>query len=129
MTLKLPNRSNFGPPGYRIRKRRPLITRYLRLALLLFTTWACHVPAAIFVVTNVNDSGAGSLRQAILSANASAGVADTITFNIPGTGPFTITPLTALPTVTDPLVIDGYTQPGASANTLTNGDDVVLKIM
>src|SRR5215471_6308886 len=35
-----------------------------------------------FVVTNTNDSGAGSLRQAILDANANAG-ADTINFNIP----------------------------------------------
>lgn len=33
----------------------------------------------------------------------------------------TITPTTALPTVTDPVVIDGYTQPGASVNTATDG--------
>ena len=42
-----------------------------------------------FEVTNVNDSGAGSLRQAILNANGLAG-ADTITFNISGTGVHTI---------------------------------------
>lgn len=41
--------------------------------------------AAGFVVTNTSDSGAGSLRQAILNANANgAGVVDTITFNIAG---------------------------------------------
>ena len=36
---------------------------------------------ATYTVTNTNDSGAGSLRQAILDANANAGV-DTIEFNI-----------------------------------------------
>ena len=40
-----------------------------------------QVILAIFTVTNTNDSGPGSLRQAILDANASAG-ADTITFAI-----------------------------------------------
>jgi hypothetical protein len=39
-----------------------------------------YTPA--IVVTNTNDSGAGSLRQAILDANALGGT-DTITFNIP----------------------------------------------
>jgi hypothetical protein len=47
------------------------------------------VPAT-FTVTNVLDSGAGSLRQAILSANLTANVPDGIHFNIPGTGPHTI---------------------------------------
>ena len=64
-----------------------------------------------FLVTNTNDSGPGSLRQAILNANASAG-ADIISFAIPGAGPFTITPASALPTITNPVVIDGTTQPG-----------------
>jgi len=41
--------------------------------------------ATTFTVTNTNDSGAGSLRQAILDANAAAG-ADTIAFNVSGTG-------------------------------------------
>src|SRR5262245_55941784 len=87
-----------------------------------------------FSVTNTLDSGAGSLRQAILDANAHAntlnagGVADTIAFNIPGSGVQTIAPLSALPTITDPVVIDGYTQPGASPNTLPSGDNAVLLI-
>jgi hypothetical protein len=63
-------------------------------------------------VTNTNDSGAGSLRQAILSANAGIGVLQTITFNIPGTGPFTIQPLTPLPAITAPTVLDATTEPG-----------------
>jgi hypothetical protein len=73
-----------------------------------------------FVVTNTNDSGRGSLRQAILDANASAGD-DLITFAIPGRGPHTITPATPLPAVEptgDPLpdlgtlIIDATSQPG-----------------
>ena len=99
----------------------------LLVALLFCSMGLGQAFAATFAVTNVNDSGAGSLRQAILSANASANVLDTITFNIGGVGPFTITPLTDLPTVIDPVVIDGYTQPGASANTLVNWDVAARK--
>ncbi|HBJ36744.1 MAG TPA: hypothetical protein DDZ51_18710, partial [Planctomycetaceae bacterium] len=64
-----------------------------------------------FVVTNTNDSGAGSLRQAILDANALAGH-DTITFNIAGSGTQIINALSALPTITDQITIDGTTQAG-----------------
>jgi hypothetical protein len=64
-----------------------------------------------FTVTNTNDSGPGSLREAILDANASPGP-DTIDFSI-GSGVQTIAPMSALPTVTDPVVIDGTTQPGS----------------
>lgn len=68
-------------------------------------------PQMTFTVTNTNDTGAGSLRDAITLANSNAG-ADLITFNISPAGPQTITPLSALPTITDPLTIDGTTQPG-----------------
>jgi CSLREA domain-containing protein len=57
-----------------------------------------------------------SLREAINAANANPGT-DTIAFNIPGAGPHTIQPLSALPTITDPVIIDSYTQPGSSPNT------------
>ncbi len=67
--------------------------------------------AATYTVTNTSDSGAGSLRQAITSANATS-AADTITFNISGTGIHTITPATQLPIITSPVTIDGTTQPG-----------------
>src|SRR5262249_3175761 len=77
-----------------------------------------------FTVTNTNDDGPGSLRQAILDANGMPG-ADTIVFNIPVSGVQTIIPLTPLPTITDPVTIDGFTQPGASANTLAVGDNSV----
>jgi titin len=73
--------------------------------------------AAIYTVTNVADSGTGSLRQAMLNANGNLGL-DTITFNVAGTGPFTIIPASALPTITDPVIIDGTTQPGYAGTPL-----------
>ncbi|MEZ5729495.1 MAG: DUF4347 domain-containing protein [Burkholderiaceae bacterium] len=66
---------------------------------------------ATFTVTNTNDSGAGSLRQAILDANA-AGGADTIEFDIGGGGQQTIVLSAGLPTISDQVTIDGGTQTG-----------------
>jgi len=85
--------------------------------------------AATFTVTNTNDSGAGSLRQAILDANAAAG-ADTVAFSIVGSGVHTIALATSLPAISQPLTIDGYTQSGSSPNThdTTQGLDTVLRI-
>lgn len=72
--------------------------------------------AATFVVTNVNDSGPGSLRQAILDANSNQGGVDVINFRIIsfGTkaGVRTISPLSPLPTISEQVTIDGTTQPG-----------------
>ncbi|HEY3135085.1 MAG TPA: FG-GAP-like repeat-containing protein [Blastocatellia bacterium] len=67
--------------------------------------------ASTFTVTTTSDSGAGSLRQAILAANSNPGT-DTIQFNIPGSGVHTIAVASPLPTITDPVIIDGTTQPG-----------------
>lgn len=83
--------------------------------------------AATFMVVNTNDSGSGSLRDALVQANASAGP-HTINFNIAGTNVHTIAPLTALPAITQPTTIDGYSQPGSSANTLSTGDNARLLI-
>lgn len=72
--------------------------------------------------------GAGtSLREAIQRANASPGD-DAIAFRIPGGGPHTISLLSELPAITRPVTIDGYTQPGASENTLTAGNDAVILV-
>ena len=76
------------------------------------TTTVAGVGPLTFVVTNTLNSGAGSLRQAILDANARAGTLDTIAFAIPGAGPHTIAPSSPLPAVSDPAIIDGTTQPG-----------------
>ncbi len=70
---------------------------------------------AVFTVGNTNDSGAGSLRQAILDANVNAGP-DTIQFSI-GSGLQSIAPSsTELPIVVDDVIIDATTQPGFSGN-------------
>ncbi|HEY9285660.1 MAG TPA: Calx-beta domain-containing protein, partial [Pyrinomonadaceae bacterium] len=68
-------------------------------------------PSSTLVVTNTNDGGAGSLRQAILDANAQAG-AQTVTFQIAGAGVRSIALLSPLPAITEAVQIDGSTQPG-----------------
>ncbi|MBV8856963.1 MAG: SBBP repeat-containing protein [Acidobacteria bacterium] len=73
------------------------------------------------VVTNTGDHGAGSLRQALLDAEAIPG-ADRIVFNIPGGGVKTITPLVALPEQNGPVVIDASTQPGYAGAPLVELD-------
>ena len=79
----------------------------------------------------VCDDGTGNctLRAAIEEANAIAGK-DTIKFGIPGAGVHTIQPSTGLPDIFDSVVIDGYTQPGASPNTnpINLGSNAVLMI-
>ena len=97
------------------------------LVLVLVLASAEAAAGATFTVTNTADFGAGSLRQAILDANGAPG-ADTIAFNIAGAGVHTIVLATALPTVTDVVTVDGYTQPGSSPNTvpLAQGTNAVL---
>src|SRR6185312_15315179 len=89
------------------------------------------------------DDGACTLREAIAAASdnvpsgATTGecaggnllpIVDTIAFAIPGDGVRTIQPASPLPTIAEAVAIDGYTQPGSSANTLATGDDAVLRI-
>jgi hypothetical protein len=83
------------------------------VALVVFSG---STSAATYTVTNTNDSGNGSLRWAIEQGNANPGL-DIVEFAIHGPGPQTIRPTSALPIIDDPLVIDGYTQPGAVQNT------------
>ena len=102
-------------------------------ATLLGLCLAAGADAATFTVTNTNDSGAGSLREAILGANGAAGL-DTIAFNVSGAGctggVCTIAPTTQLPNISSPVLIDGYTQAGSSANTVTQGAlNTVLKVV
>jgi hypothetical protein len=97
--------------------------------------WVMPEASGTIFVTNTADSGPGSLRQAIISANLTTGA--TIGFGIPGTDAncnsttnvCTITPQTVLPTITSTVTIDGYTQPGTSANTLAAGDNAVIRIV
>jgi hypothetical protein len=102
----------FAIPSLLVRNR--LVQLFFSLCLLAGSVITAQ--AATFPVTTVADNGdnvnptAGSLRAAIIDANNTIG-ADTITFSI-GSGPQTITPASALPSITDPLIIDGTTQPG-----------------
>jgi len=79
-----------------------LVVLALFLSLLGSAVTVIPAYAANFTVTNANDSGAGSLRQAILDANAAAG-ADTITFN----ADYTITLASQLPAITTQITITG----------------------
>lgn len=73
------------------------------------------------VVTNTNDSGYGSLRQAIEFANAFHG-ASVIVFDIPGPGPHTISPLSPLQRLIERAVIDATTQPGYAGSPVVELD-------
>ena len=80
---------------------------------------------------NPGSDGVISLREAILAANNTVnavGGPDHIYFDITGLGVHTITPASALPNISDAVVIDGYTQPGSLANTLSAGDNAVILI-
>jgi hypothetical protein len=106
---------------------------------------------AVITVNTTGDTIAidtfASLREAITSINNQAdvngdvtlarvggyastpgGTPDVINFNIPATGVQTISASSAEPTITMPLTINGDSQPGASANTLTIADNAVILI-
>jgi titin len=128
---------------------RATIGNCVRLVGILALTLLCSLGpsspahATSFVVDSLGDApdsdtadgicddGTGNctLRAAIEQANATPGT-DTIAFNIPGLGPHTIQPASPLPTISDPVVVDGYTQPGASPNSNPpgSGTNAVLKI-
>ena len=93
--------------------------------------WAATITVNSTADTAAND-GVCTLREAITAANTniasgvlageciagSAAGVDDIVFNIVGAGVKLITPATQLPLITTPVHINGYTQPGASANSL-----------
>lgn len=89
----------------------------------------CPAPAfagvfgRLYQVTNTNDSGAGSLRQAILDSNGDTSDS-TITFAIPGSGEIVIQPLSPLPLVTsEGTVINASSQlnPDGSPRVIIDG--------
>lgn len=97
-------------------------------------------PSATFTVSNTNNSGAGSLRQAILDANSAAGT-DTIVFNL-GAGTPTINLTSALPAITGTVIISGNTggatrvelngaSAGAGANglTISGGNSLIERLV
>jgi hypothetical protein len=81
-----------------------------------------RVLLATFTVTTTADDGPGSLRKAIVDANADRAGADVIAFDIPGGGVHTIRPQGPLPFVNMPIGIDGATQPGYAGTPLIELD-------
>jgi hypothetical protein len=78
-------------------------------------------------VTTTADSGVGSLRAAITSANSGS---DTlILFDLGSSCPNTIHLQTALPPITASLTIAGYSQAGSVQNDLNIGDDAVICVI
>ena len=124
------------------------IATIVMLVSLLFLV-ATATSAKTITVTGIGDAiavdGVVTLREAITAANknqpsgdAPAGDSglDTIQFDIPGSGVQTIALTSALPTITEPIIIDGYTQrpcsnnpaPCSQLNTLAVGDNAILLI-
>lgn len=94
--------------------------------------WTCPLFAGTFTVTTTADTGNGSLRQAIQSANSHTGP-DTIGFDIPETGMifnglcWFIEPFSSLPALTDSgTVIDGATQTARHGDLNANGPEIYL---
>lgn len=97
------------------------------LATLVLGLATAECGAATFTVDTDSDSGGGSLRERIKDANESEGP-DVIEFDIPGAGVQTIKVLSALPTITDTLEIDGYTQSDATPNDRDRDSNAVIRI-
>jgi hypothetical protein len=95
---------------------KPILLLFLAFCCFQTAFSQCSQPDGVIFVTNTNDEGPGSLREAINCANATAGV-NIIRFNIPGlqdqeifVGATTGLPL---PVLSDAeTIIDGTTQPG-----------------
>jgi CSLREA domain-containing protein len=85
-------------------------------AVLLVHSDRVHAGGTTYVVTKTADTADGvcdgdcSLREAMTAANGNPGL-DSIHFNIPGAAPHTIQPTSALPIISDPVVLDATTEP------------------
>jgi hypothetical protein len=72
------------------------------------------IPYRLFVVYNTDDSGPGSLRQAVLDGN-DAPDENMIIFQLSGSGPHVINLESPLPAITSPTILDGWSQSGSNA--------------
>ena len=86
----------------------------IKLAFLFLGFSTFSFSQTTFTVTNINDAGPGSLREALTQANATAGD-DIIEFSVAGT----VTLATALPVIAEGVTIDGTTAPGYASGTPT----------
>ena len=103
---------------------RHLICITLSATILIVAVTPGAQGAISRTVNTTDSSGPGSLAQAITDTNANGG--GTISFDIRGTGVRTING--ALPHITQPVTIDGYSQPGSSVNTSATTSNAVLLI-
>jgi len=87
------------------------------------------VPPGPFVltVTSSASSGSGTLRDILNQANANPGL-NLVQFDIPGSCPRFITLAEPLPDITESVIINGYSQSGASFNNFEHGNNGVLCI-
>lgn len=122
-THRVPDEFEEGGSAF-MRSARHLTLLALLALLATFAPPAKSTLAATVTVINTNDSGAGSLRQAILDANAAAaGTPMTVSFAIPTSDPgfnaagyWTISPAKPLPALTHGITtIDATTQPNGRA--------------
>jgi hypothetical protein len=105
----------------------PLEDRHLLAVVVVTNATDVEDGDTTSIASLIADPGADagiSLREAMTAANntPNMGGPDEIHFNIPGAGVQTITPNgfgfgLGLPALTDPVIIDGFTQPGAAPNT------------
>lgn len=99
----------------------------------LFDNVRVEAIRSVVVDTADNASPAGDGKTSLKEALTGLQANDVIKFNIPGAGPHVIkTPMGGYPLITAPgVVIDGYSQPGSSPNTLpvAEGNNAVLKIV
>ncbi len=93
------------------RRRREAAKGKKRAFLPDFHDLERRMMPATFMVTSAADSGANTLRQAILNSNATPG-ANNIDFSLPGSGVQTISLLSVLPAITNPALVDGWSQGG-----------------
>jgi CSLREA domain-containing protein len=98
---------------------------------------ASALTLTVDTATDSNDGVCGpppgedcSLREAITENNNNNNdpVVDTIAFDIPGTAPYTIQPSLPLDLITDPVTIDGFTEPQSSGAHVIELDGQLLTV-
>jgi|GEM_PF-1146349 len=112
-----------------IRQQSGIRSIVLCSALLGVTGSRGELYADTFTCVNTDSSGPGSFAQAVSDANAhSESGPQTVAFAVPGSGVHKIDLSNGTIAVASFITIDGYTQPGASPNTLSVGDNAVILI-
>ena len=112
--------------------RRLTVALFLLIAvaggIVLLTRLGVEASPATYTVSSTADPGDGTcdgtectLREAIAAANANVGT-DTIEFDIAGAGPHTISPGSELPWITDPVIIDGTSEPDFAGSPIVELD-------